>query len=81
MLARLIDRRLGTTPSRWLLRRSVQEAGALLERTDATIKSVAPPAGSTDPSNFHRRFADEIGTTPSACRRTFSAPCRGIPRS
>lgn len=27
-----------------------------------------------DPSNFRRRFADELGTTPSAYRRTFTVP-------
>lgn len=80
-LARLFDRRLGTTPGRWLLRRRVQEACALLERTDATIESVASATGFPDTSNFRRRFADEMGTTPSAYRRTFSVPRRSTPRS
>lgn len=80
-LARLFDRRLGMTPGRWLLRRRIQEACALLERTAAIIESVASATGFPDTSNFRRRFADEMSTTPSAYRRTFSVPRRDTPRS
>ncbi|GAB3973764.1 helix-turn-helix domain-containing protein [Actinoallomurus acanthiterrae] len=70
-LARLFERHLGTTPGKWLLHRRIQEACTLLERTDAPVEAVAAAAGFADPSNFRRRFADELGTTPSAYRRTF----------
>jgi AraC family transcriptional activator FtrA len=70
-LARLFDQHLGTTPGRWLIRRRIDQARALLERTDATIDSVARAVGFRDTSNFRRRFADEIGTTPGNYRRTF----------
>ncbi|MGD3107678.1 helix-turn-helix domain-containing protein [Streptomyces sp. YGL11-2] len=73
-LARLFERHLGTSPGKWLLRRRIQEACTLLERTDATVESVAAAAGFPDPSNFRRRFFDELGTTPSGYRRTFAVP-------
>lgn len=73
-LARLFDRHLGTTPGRWLLHRRIQEACALLERTDATVEVVAVAAGFPDASNFRRRFAAELGTTPSSYRRAFAVP-------
>ncbi|GAA1942582.1 GlxA family transcriptional regulator [Amycolatopsis minnesotensis] len=72
-LTRLFERELGTTPGKWLLRRRLREACALLERTDATIEGVAAAAGFGDVSNFRRRFADEYGTPPSTYRRTFAA--------
>ncbi|GAA3520716.1 GlxA family transcriptional regulator [Actinocatenispora rupis] len=71
-LARLFERHLGTTPGRWLVRRRVEEARILLERTDDSVDAVAAAVGFPDPSNFRRRFAAELGTTPARYRRTFA---------
>lgn len=73
-LARLFDRHIGTAPGKWLLRRRIEQARALLERTDATVAAIGAATGFPDPSNFRRRFADEVGTTPSDYRRTFAQP-------
>ncbi|WP_218025995.1 GlxA family transcriptional regulator [Nocardia miyunensis] len=73
-LARLFDRHLGTTPGKWLMHRRIHHACALLERTDATVAAVGAATGFPDPSNFRRRFAHEVGTTPSDYRRTFAQP-------
>lgn len=73
-LARLFERGLGVAPGRWLLRRRIETARTLLERTDATVETVAAACGFADLSNFRRRFAAETGTTPGRYRRVFSTP-------
>ncbi|MEV4252088.1 helix-turn-helix domain-containing protein [Spirillospora sp. NPDC049652] len=73
-LARLFERGLGVAPGRWLLRRRIEAARTLLERTDATVEDVAAACGFPDLSNFRRRFAAETGTTPGRYRRMFSTP-------
>ncbi|MCP2335629.1 GlxA family transcriptional regulator [Actinomadura rupiterrae] len=71
-LARLFERGFGVAPGRWLLRRRIETARTMLERTDATVDAVASACGFADPSNFRRRFAAETGTTPGRYRRVFS---------
>ncbi|MFF1817815.1 GlxA family transcriptional regulator [Kribbella sp. NPDC058245] len=73
-LARLFDRHLGTTPGKWLLRRRIEQARVLLERTDTPVAAIATATGFGDPSNFRRRFTDEVGTTPTNYRHTFTQP-------
>ncbi|MFC5181656.1 GlxA family transcriptional regulator [Actinomadura harenae] len=73
-LARLFERGLGVAPGRWLLRRRVELARTLLERSDETVESIALACGFVDLSNFRRRFAAETGTTPGRYRRVFSTP-------
>ncbi|WAL66386.1 helix-turn-helix domain-containing protein [Amycolatopsis cynarae] len=73
-LARLFDRHLGTTPGKWLLRRRIEQARALLERTDAPVAAIGAATGFPDSSNFRRRFSEEVGTTPGSYRRTFGHP-------
>ncbi|MFC4913485.1 GlxA family transcriptional regulator [Actinomadura gamaensis] len=73
-LARLFERGFGVAPGRWLLRRRIETARTLLERTDATVDAVAGACGFSDTSNFRRRFAAETGTTPGRYRRVFSTP-------
>lgn len=79
-LARLFERELGVAPGRWLLRRRIETARTLLERTDATVEAVAAACGFVDLSNFRRRFAAETGTTPGRYRRVFSTPEDAPPR-
>ncbi len=71
-LARIFERELGVSPGRWLLRRRIDEACIRLERTDATVESIAVAVGLSSASNMRRRFGTELGTTPHAYRRTFT---------
>ncbi|MEV0401448.1 helix-turn-helix domain-containing protein [Actinoallomurus sp. NPDC050550] len=72
-LARLFERHLATTPGKWLLRRRIQEACSLLERTDTPVDVVAaaagfptrPTSGVASPTNWARRPAPTGGPSPS----------------
>src|SRR5262249_10037500 len=62
----------GTTPHRWLLRERLRAARELLETTDASIAVVAQRSGLGSAANLRLRFQAELGTSPSAYRRTFA---------
>lgn len=61
----------GITPHRWLQRERVRLAQSLLETTDDSIESVAHASGFSDAQLLRLHFKRELGTTPSAFRRTF----------
>ncbi|MER5934798.1 helix-turn-helix domain-containing protein [Streptomyces sp. NPDC002054] len=79
-LTRRFAEQLGTSPGRWLLRRRIDAARALLEETDLPVESVAARVGLASAVNLRRRFHDALGTTPGAYRRTFgTGPAGTVP--
>ena len=61
----------GTTPARWLARQRIEYAQQLLESTELDIELVAARSGLGSGATLRDRFRRELGTTPTAYRRTF----------
>jgi AraC family transcriptional regulator, transcriptional activator FtrA len=61
----------GTTPFRWVAGQRLQRAQQLLEVTDLDVDQVAAEAGFGTAANLRQHFRRELGTTPSAYRRSF----------
>ncbi|MDL5155131.1 AraC family transcriptional regulator [Actinomycetospora termitidis] len=59
----------GTTPHEFVLRRRMERARLLLERTDTPLPEVASSCGFADQSHMNRVFRKRSGTTPGAVRR------------
>lgn len=69
----------GTTPLRWLNRQRVGRARELLETTDLPVDVVALRSGLGTAAGLRKHFAREVGTTPSAYRRTFRVTAPSAP--
>lgn len=72
--ARRFQQETGTTPYRWLLGQRVLLARELLEGTDETMEAIATRAGLGSAATLRHHFAQWVGTTPQAYRRTFRDP-------
>lgn len=64
---------MGTSPGRWLALQRVERACALLEETDLPVDEVAQSAGFGTAGSMRLHLQAEIGTSPTAYRRTFRA--------
>jgi AraC family transcriptional regulator, transcriptional activator FtrA len=64
----------GSTPYQWLLRRRIQHAQRLLERTDLPIDAVAERVGLGNATNLRKHFRRLLDTSPHTYRRAFRAP-------
>lgn len=67
----------GETPHRYLQRRRVERASALLRQGDLSITDICMRVGFSSLGTFSRTFTEIIGRTPSDYRRTtapFLAP-------
>ena len=62
--ARAFKASTGIPPYTWLLQRRVQEAQALLTKTDLAISEIAIQIGFADQSHFTKAFKRFAGTTP-----------------
>lgn len=69
--ARRFKEATGTTPFRWLLTQRLRRAQELLETSDLDVEQVAGHAGFGTAANLREHVRRELGTTPSAYRRTF----------
>lgn len=69
-LARQFATHLGTSPGAWLLSHRINSAREHLEQTDLTVEAIAVRVGLGSAVNLRRRFHAQVGTTPSAYRRT-----------
>ncbi len=69
--ARRFKEATGTTPFRWVLRQRLQAAQELLETTDLDVDRIAHRSGFGSATNLREHFRRELGTTPTAYRRTF----------
>jgi transcriptional regulator GlxA family with amidase domain len=61
----------GEPPLRWLAMQRLYEARRLLESTDLGIDQVASRSGLGTAANLRLHLARELGTTPTAYRRTY----------
>ncbi|MEO1584076.1 MAG: helix-turn-helix domain-containing protein [Planctomycetota bacterium] len=69
--ARRFKAATGTTPNRWVLRERVRLAQRLLETPGLAVDTVAARSGFSDPQVLRLHFKREVGTSPTAYRRTF----------
>jgi len=60
----------GLTFSRFVARRRIEHAQAMMIRTSSSLCQIALSCGFTDQAHFTRTFADFTGLTPSRWRRT-----------
>lgn len=68
----------GETPHRYLQRRRIERAMALLRDTDAPVTEVAASVGYGSLGTFSRTFRDIVGVSPSGYRaRAVSPPAPG----
>jgi len=68
--ARLFKRVTGLSPHRFILRRRIAAATALLADSTSSIRSVARTVGFTTASHFATTFRRVTGVTPTAYRRS-----------
>jgi AraC-like DNA-binding protein len=69
----------GETPHRYLQRRRLERAMALLRETDRPVTEICLDVGFTSLGSFSRTFRDVVGTSPSAYRaREQAAPRAAI---
>lgn len=66
--SRAFRRTTSETPHRWLMRRRLEKACALLVSSDETIADIALACGFSDQSHLTRTFSLLIGTTPASWR-------------
>lgn len=66
--SRAFRRTTSETPHRWLMRRRLEKACALLVSTEETIADIALACGFSDQSHLTRTFSLLIGTTPACWR-------------
>lgn len=64
----------GETPHRYLQRRRVERAMALLRGTDRSVTDICFAVGFCSLGSFSRTFSDIVGRSPSAFRRQAPAP-------
>lgn len=64
----------GETPGRYLQRRRIERAMALLRTTDRTVGEICVEVGFASVATFTRSFREIVGETPAAFRRSGAAP-------
>jgi AraC-like DNA-binding protein len=64
----------GETPHRYLQRRRVERAMALLRSTDRSVTEICLAVGFSSLGTFSRTFRDIVGRSPSGFRRQATAP-------
>lgn len=74
---RTFNATFGETPHRYLQRRRIERAMALLRTTDLAVQDVCSAVGWSSLSSFTRRFRDVVGTTPARYRS--DAPTQRLP--
>ncbi len=71
-LMRRFAEETGTTPMQWLLNARLGRARELLETTEQPIDHIARACGLGTAANLRLHFRRNLGTTPTAYRRTFT---------
>lgn len=72
--ARVFRQTTGTTPHRWLTAQRLARARELLEGTDESVSRIARLSGFGSAGTLRTRFAEHLGTSPSAYRQAFRGP-------
>ncbi len=76
--SRAFRRAYGESPYSYLMTRRIERAMALLRRGDLSVTEVCFAVGCSSLGTFSTRFAELVGTPPSAYRREH-APAAGMP--
>jgi len=66
--AREFKRTAGITPHRYILRKRVERAEALVGGSDLSLSEIAIASGFSDQSHLTRRFRQMLGATPKEVR-------------
>jgi transcriptional regulator GlxA family with amidase domain len=70
----------GETPHRYLQRRRIERAMAMLRHTDKPVTEICLDVGFTSLGTFSRTFRDVLGTSPRAYREAArDAPAPAVP--
>lgn len=69
----------GETPHRYLQRRRIERAMALLRTTDVAVQDVCVAVGWASLATFTRRFREVVGVTPAVYRASRPAPRASVP--
>ena len=75
--ARRFTEQVGRSPYRWLVGQRVSRARDLLETTEVSVDEVAMASGFVTAATLRHHFGRELGTTPSAYRRSFGRAGNG----
>ena len=67
--ARAFKQSVGMPPHRYLMKRRVERAAMLIQRTDRPLSEIALEVGCSDQSHFSRLVVRATGQTPRALRR------------
>ncbi|HEX8866127.1 MAG TPA: helix-turn-helix domain-containing protein, partial [Lentzea sp.] len=70
---RHFERETGLPPMRWVTLQRILSARRLLETSDWSVDRIAAVTGFGTGSNFRSVFRREVGTTPTAYRRSNSS--------
>ncbi len=68
---------VGTSPYRWLTGQRVERARDLLETTGLAVDEIATASGFATAATLRHHFGNELGTTPTAYRRSFGSGGNG----
>ncbi|WP_319423526.1 response regulator transcription factor [Pleurocapsa sp. FMAR1] len=68
-LTDLVKRQTGTSINRWIIKRRLAAAEALLQETNYSIEQIAEEIGYLNPGHFFRQFRKYVGTTPKVWRK------------
>lgn len=71
-LTRRFREATGTSPTRWLLARRLDEARRLLETTGWPVARIAAACGFSSPVTFRQNFSAAYATTPTSYRARFT---------
>lgn len=80
-LSREFKRAFGESPYSYLMTRRIERAMALLRRGDLSVTEVCFAVGCSSLGTFSTRFAELVGTSPSAYRRDAAATTAELPSS
>src|SRR3954447_3972129 len=69
----------GETPHRYLQRRRIERAMALLRGTERSVSEICLEVGFTSFATFSRTFREIVGTSPSAFRAHDAPPPHDVP--
>jgi YesN/AraC family two-component response regulator len=68
-LTDLVKRHTGVTINRWIIKRRLAAAEALLQKSDRSIEQIAEEVGYLNPGHFFRQFRQYKRTTPKVWRK------------
>ena len=69
--ARMFRASFGVAPHEWVLQRRIARAQDLLRSTTLPLATIAERCGFASPSHFSRRFATQLGASPSRYRQAW----------